>query len=103
MLCVLSERIRHRRAREAPSALSAAVADETQLALGRHTLTQNPPTPETLEKQADDDGAEAKKITEEGGCEGVEKTEECLVRKTLEAHVDYIYTQDHPPKPPHKP
>ncbi|KAK3004857.1 hypothetical protein RJ639_019525 [Escallonia herrerae] len=35
--------------------LSAAVADETQLALERHTLTQNPPTPETLEKQADDD------------------------------------------------
>ncbi|KAK3041565.1 hypothetical protein RJ639_000699 [Escallonia herrerae] len=37
--------------------LSAAVADETQLALERHTLTQNPPTPETLEKQADDDDA----------------------------------------------
>ncbi|KAK2974790.1 hypothetical protein RJ640_026766 [Escallonia rubra] len=35
--------------------LSAAVADETQLALERHTPTQNPPTPETLEKQADDD------------------------------------------------
>ncbi|KAK2991877.1 hypothetical protein RJ640_006032 [Escallonia rubra] len=48
-------------------------------------------------------GAEAEKITEEGGCEGVEKTEECLVRKTLEAHVDYIYTQDHPHKPPHRP
>ncbi|KAK2975495.1 hypothetical protein RJ640_005234 [Escallonia rubra] len=40
--------------------LSAAVADETQLALERHTPTQNPPTPETLEKQADDDsGLEA--------------------------------------------
>ncbi|KAK3005874.1 hypothetical protein RJ639_015558 [Escallonia herrerae] len=35
--------------------LSAAVAYETQLALERHTPTQNPPTPETLEKQADDD------------------------------------------------
>ncbi|KAK3026642.1 hypothetical protein RJ639_040669, partial [Escallonia herrerae] len=38
--------------------LSAAVADETQLALERHTTTQNPqdpPTPETLEKRADDD------------------------------------------------
>ncbi|KAK2990786.1 hypothetical protein RJ640_012687 [Escallonia rubra] len=32
--------------------LSAAVADETQLALERHTTTQNPPT---LEKRADDD------------------------------------------------
>ncbi|KAK2990141.1 hypothetical protein RJ640_007543 [Escallonia rubra] len=30
--------------------LSTAVADETQLALEHHTLTQNPPTPETLEK-----------------------------------------------------
>ncbi|KAK2970920.1 hypothetical protein RJ640_021173 [Escallonia rubra] len=35
--------------------LSAAVTDETQLALERHTPTQNPPTPETLEKQVDDD------------------------------------------------
>ncbi|KAK2975871.1 hypothetical protein RJ640_015302 [Escallonia rubra] len=35
--------------------LSAVVADETQLALERRTPTQNPPTPETLEKQADDD------------------------------------------------
>ncbi|TKY57913.1 Phytosulfokines 3 [Spatholobus suberectus] len=28
-----------------------------------------------------------------------EKTEECLMRRTLAAHVDYIYTQKHKPKP----
>ncbi|GMI82716.1 phytosulfokine 4 precursor [Hibiscus trionum] len=29
-------------------------------------------------------------------CEGVGK-EECLMRRTLAAHVDYIYTQNHKP------
>nr|Q9FS10.1 RecName: Full=Phytosulfokines; Contains: RecName: Full=Phytosulfokine-alpha; Short=PSK-alpha; Short=Phytosulfokine-a; Contains: RecName: Full=Phytosulfokine-beta; Short=PSK-beta; Short=Phytosulfokine-b; Flags: Precursor [Asparagus officinalis]BAB20706.1 preprophytosulfokine [Asparagus officinalis] len=29
-------------------------------------------------------------------CEGVGE-EECLMRRTLTAHVDYIYTQDHNP------
>ncbi|KAK7376983.1 hypothetical protein VNO80_02403 [Phaseolus coccineus] len=28
-----------------------------------------------------------------------EETEECLMRRTLAAHVDYIYTQKHKPKP----
>ncbi|KAJ1377863.1 Phytosulfokine [Sesbania bispinosa] len=31
-------------------------------------------------------------------CEGVEATEECLTRRTLAAHLDYIYTQKHKPK-----
>ncbi|PSS31502.1 Phytosulfokine-beta like [Actinidia chinensis var. chinensis] len=31
-------------------------------------------------------------VDHEEGCEGVNK-EECLVKKTLNAHVDYIYTQ----------
>ncbi|KAK8580506.1 hypothetical protein V6N13_143588 [Hibiscus sabdariffa] len=31
-------------------------------------------------------------------CEGVGK-EECLMRRTLAAHVDYIYTQSHNHKP----
>ncbi|ONK64847.1 uncharacterized protein A4U43_C07F30600 [Asparagus officinalis] len=29
-------------------------------------------------------------------CEGVEE-EDCLMRRTLNAHTDYIYTQDHKP------
>ncbi|KAK3231199.1 hypothetical protein Dsin_003080 [Dipteronia sinensis] len=37
------------------------------------------------------DGAE-----KEVNCEGVGK-EECLMRRTLVAHVDYIYTQKHHP------
>jgi len=28
-----------------------------------------------------------------------EETEECLMRRTLAAHVDYIYTQKNKPKP----
>nr|AIS76460.1 phytosulfokine-alpha precursor 3 [Lotus japonicus] len=31
-------------------------------------------------------------------CEGVEGTEECLQRRTLAAHLDYIYTQKHKPQ-----
>ncbi|XP_054789941.1 phytosulfokines-like [Prosopis cineraria] len=30
--------------------------------------------------------------------EAVEGKEECLMRRTLAAHVDYIYTQKHKPK-----
>ncbi|MBA0851449.1 hypothetical protein Goshw_020012 [Gossypium schwendimanii] len=32
----------------------------------------------------------------EDSCEGVEE-EECLMRRTLAAHTDYIYTQNHNP------
>ncbi|PIN21101.1 hypothetical protein CDL12_06202 [Handroanthus impetiginosus] len=32
---------------------------------------------------------------EEASCEGV-GNEEYLMRRTLTAHIDYIYTQDHP-------
>ncbi|KAA8537871.1 hypothetical protein F0562_027549 [Nyssa sinensis] len=41
--------------------------------------------------------AEAENIgVDEASCEGVDK-EECLMRRTLVAHVDYIYTQKHKP------
>ncbi|POO03718.1 Phytosulfokine [Trema orientale] len=41
---------------------------------------------------------EAEKIAAEEDltCEGV-GTEECLTRRTLAAHLDYIYTQEHKP------
>ncbi|PIN21103.1 hypothetical protein CDL12_06204 [Handroanthus impetiginosus] len=32
---------------------------------------------------------------EEASCEGL-GNEECLMRRTLTAHIDYIYTQEHP-------
>jgi hypothetical protein len=31
----------------------------------------------------------------EGGCEGVGDEDECIARRTLVAHTDYIYTQEH--------
>lgn len=40
---------------------------------------------------------EAEKVdNNDENCEGVGK-EECLMRRTLAAHVDYIYTQNHKP------
>ncbi|XVF44957.1 hypothetical protein PTKIN_Ptkin02bG0164700 [Pterospermum kingtungense] len=41
------------------------------------------------------DSTEAEKVEVEDSCEGIkaEEEEECLMRRTLAAHVDYIYTQ----------
>ncbi|KAI4298589.1 hypothetical protein L6164_032129 [Bauhinia variegata] len=39
---------------------------------------------------------EADKVNVEESCEGIGE-EECLMRRTLAAHVDYIYTQKHKP------
>ncbi|XAR48438.1 hypothetical protein NMG60_11031260 [Bertholletia excelsa] len=39
--------------------------------------------------------AEKAEIDEEESCREGDK-EECLMRRTLAAHVDYIYTQKHP-------
>ncbi|XWS63022.1 hypothetical protein CRYUN_Cryun06bG0061000 [Craigia yunnanensis] len=39
------------------------------------------------------DSSEAEKVQVEDSCEGIEEEEECLMRRTLAAHVDYIYTQ----------
>ncbi|KAG4962541.1 hypothetical protein JHK85_039988 [Glycine max] len=44
-----------------------------------------------------EDVAATKEEIDEESCE--EGTEECLIRRTLAAHVDYIYTQKHKPKP----
>ncbi|KAI4316594.1 hypothetical protein L6164_024561 [Bauhinia variegata] len=34
---------------------------------------------------------------DEESCEGAERKEECLMRRTLAAHLDYIYTQNRKP------
>ncbi|XP_011074337.1 phytosulfokines [Sesamum indicum] len=47
-------------------------------------------------KDAEVEGIEV----EEASCEGVGK-EECLMRRTLAAHIDYIYTGAHPPRRHH--
>ncbi|KAB2617697.1 phytosulfokines 3-like [Pyrus ussuriensis x Pyrus communis] len=41
-------------------------------------------------------GVETEQVDEVESCEGVGE-EECLMRRTLAAHVDYIYTQKHNP------
>jgi hypothetical protein len=32
---------------------------------------------------------------EGAGCEGANDEDECMMRRTLNAHTDYIYTQQH--------
>ncbi|XP_059461535.1 phytosulfokines-like [Corylus avellana] len=39
----------------------------------------------------------AENVDVEESCEGVEGKEGCLMRRTLAAHLDYIYTQKHKP------
>ncbi|KAF2295599.1 hypothetical protein GH714_033263 [Hevea brasiliensis] len=41
-------------------------------------------------------GVDEAEIVEEQSCEGAGE-EECLMRRTLAAHIDYIYTQKHKP------
>ncbi|KAK4775993.1 hypothetical protein SAY87_023954 [Trapa incisa] len=61
------------------------------------TARPNPPSysgvPHKLHHQ--DVGADEEAELEPASCEGVE--ERCLMRKTLNAHIDYIYTQHHKP------
>ncbi|KAE9457263.1 hypothetical protein C3L33_10830, partial [Rhododendron williamsianum] len=42
---------------------------------------------------------ENNEVYHEESCEGIDK-DECLIRRTLAAHIDYIYTQK---QGPHKP
>ncbi|KAF7830525.1 Phytosulfokines 3 [Senna tora] len=44
------------------------------------------------------DGVGTKAELGDENCEGVKEKDECLMRRTLEAHVDYIYTQKHKPR-----
>ncbi|KAL3526909.1 hypothetical protein ACH5RR_011565 [Cinchona calisaya] len=41
-------------------------------------------------------GVEAEQVEKEENCGGIGE-EECLMRRTLVAHIDYIYTQNHKP------
>uniref|UniRef100_A0A0A8ZM46 Phytosulfokine n=1 Tax=Arundo donax TaxID=35708 RepID=A0A0A8ZM46_ARUDO len=47
------------------------------------------------EKSGSGRGMEVNQVEPEAlrGCEGGEEAEECLMRRTLVAHTDYIYTQ----------
>ncbi|CAN6202925.1 unnamed protein product [Urochloa humidicola] len=39
--------------------------------------------------------AEGSTAAGERGCEGANDEDECMMRRTLAAHTDYIYTQEH--------
>ncbi|KAL7612200.1 phytosulfokines 3 [Lactuca sativa] len=51
-------------------------------------------TTTTMTKHKNKGGVETAQIEE--GCEGIGE-EECLMRRTLVAHIDYIYTQNQTP------
>ncbi|KAI3519360.1 hypothetical protein L1887_08409 [Cichorium endivia] len=51
-------------------------------------------TAATMTKHQNKGSGETAKIEE--GCEGIGE-EECLMRRTLVAHIDYIYTQNQTP------
>ncbi|XP_059449058.1 phytosulfokines-like [Corylus avellana] len=46
---------------------------------------------------ADSLDVKAENVEVDESCEGVEGKEECLMRRTVAAHLDYIYTQKHKP------
>ena len=50
----------------------------------------------TLNNIQNQDVVETKQVRKEESCKGV-KEEECLERRTLAAHLDYIYTQNQNP------
>ncbi|KAI8550108.1 hypothetical protein RHMOL_Rhmol06G0078800 [Rhododendron molle] len=59
------------------------------------TLTYARPGPDLVKTQNQDAATESNdQIDHEENCEGVER-DECLMRRTLAAHLDYIYTQKH--------
>jgi hypothetical protein len=37
---------------------------------------------------------EESSINDDGSCSGLESAEECLIRRSMADHTDYIYTQD---------
>ncbi|XP_058219623.1 phytosulfokines-like [Rhododendron vialii] len=57
-------------------------------------LTYARPAPDLVKTQNQDAATESNEIDHEENCEGVER-DECLMRRTLAAHLDYIYTQRH--------
>ncbi|XP_058219622.1 phytosulfokines 3-like [Rhododendron vialii] len=63
------------------------------------TYTTARPGPNLVKTQNEDAEIEKNGVYHEENCDGVDK-EECLIRRTLAAHIDYIYTQK---QGPHKP
>lgn len=80
--------------------ISTANAIRSLAAEKNHILTekstdQNLPTGSPKTEQHADQGQQMNDF--EDICNNVDEEEECLMRRTLAAHVDYIYTQEHKP------
>ncbi|KAL6207960.1 hypothetical protein ACLB2K_018912 [Fragaria x ananassa] len=69
-----------------PPSFSPQLRADLRGSPGAQQRAQNSPTPRADQNIDFEDG--------EVSCEGVNE-EECLMRRTLVAHVDYIYTQKH--------
>jgi hypothetical protein len=63
--------------------------------LTEESTDQNLPTGGSKTEQHADRGVQKNDFEE--NCSDVDGEEECLMRRTLAAHVDYIYTQEHNP------
>ncbi|KAK7321628.1 hypothetical protein VNO77_32454 [Canavalia gladiata] len=66
------------------------------LLLSFNLIYASRPNPEFNGVSSLHEDAAAKAEVDDENCE--DGTEECLMRRTLAAHVDYIYTQKHKPK-----
>ncbi|KAE8008162.1 hypothetical protein FH972_004702 [Carpinus fangiana] len=64
--------------------------------LASATARPEPVFSDTTPMKTQHGDAQVEKVMEEESCEGVGE-EECLQRRTLAAHLDYIYTQKHKP------
>ncbi|KAF5743972.1 hypothetical protein HS088_TW08G00560 [Tripterygium wilfordii] len=65
------------------------------------TSTAGRPEPEfaditPMKTQQHEKNIDVEKVDIEESCEGIGE-EDCLMRRTLAAHIDYIYTQKHKP------
>ncbi|KAJ6891300.1 hypothetical protein NC651_024713 [Populus alba x Populus x berolinensis] len=50
--------------------------------------------PETSSRIPAGSSPEESSINDDGSCSGLESAEECLIRRSMADHTDYIYTQD---------
>ncbi|KAM5578818.1 hypothetical protein ABKV19_008902 [Rosa sericea] len=60
------------------------------------TAREMPSSPDVSTMKVQPEDAQVEKVMAEESCEGVGE-EECLMRRTLAAHIDYIYTQKNNP------
>jgi hypothetical protein len=80
--------------------IRSMATDKNQIVKELYIFTEestghNLPTGGSKTEQHADRGVQKNDFEE--NCSDVDEEEECLMRRTLAAHVDYIYTQEHNP------